>query len=53
MEVRIFSLRGWAEWAVRSVIAGGVLFWGFFLGAQVMGWEMGINIPTIQHTIKK
>lgn len=53
MDLKVFDMRQWADWAVRSVIVGGVLFWGLFFLMQWEGIEVSINLPTIQHTFKK
>ncbi len=53
MDLKIFELRMWADWALRTIFVGGVMFWGLFFLMQWSGVEVAIGLPTIEHTFKK
>lgn len=47
MEIKLFDSKQWMEWAIRTVIVGGVLFWGFFFMMQWYGIVVKINLPSV------
>lgn len=53
MDLKLFDLRQWGEWAARTVIVGGIVFWGLFFLMQWEGIEVNINLPAVQRAAKK
>jgi hypothetical protein len=43
----------WFEWLKRTLIVGGLIFFGMFFWVQIMGAEIMINLPTIEKTFAK